>query len=141
MNDDEVENDNDDSSTTTDEIEASSSGLLQLVDAISKLPRHANERSDIVTNASGAVFDAVVVVDRVSSSVGTVNSDPRYEYGKSITGTIQGTNQAIQVITPEALNDDIDELRRGDIWPVLVSLLNWDNLYNRINARQADENA
>ena len=73
--------------------------------------------------------------------MGTLNSDPRYEYGKSITGTVQGTDQSIQVITPEALNDKNDELRRGDAWPVQISLLNWDSLYNRINARQVDENA
>ena len=115
--------------------------LLQLASAISAAPRHGSEQSDMIIKASGVIFDAVVVVDRVISSMGTLNADPRYEYGKSITGTIQGTNQAIQVITPETLNDLNDELRRGDVWQIRVTLLNWDSLYTRINARQVDENS
>ena len=129
------------SATTSIEADSNSASILPLVDAINAVPRHGNERSDIIMHASGAVFDAVVIVDRIISSMGTLNSDPRYEYGKSITGIIQGTDQAIQIITPEVLNNDIDELRRGDVWQAQISLLNWDSLYNRINARQFDENA
>jgi len=117
------------------------SDLLPLVNAIIAAPRHGNERPDMIVRASGVIYAATVVVDRVVSSMGTLNSDPRYEYGKSITGTVQGTDQAIQVITPETLNDKNDELRRGDVWQVQIALLNWDSLYNRINARQVDENA
>lgn len=117
------------------------SGFLQIVNAVMAAPRHGNERSDLILNASGTAFDAVVIVDRVISSMGTLNSDPRYEYGKSITGTVQGTDQTIQVITPETLNDQNDDLRRGDVWHVQITLLNWDSLYNRINARQVDENS
>ncbi len=116
----------------------SATDLLELVAELSAAPRHGNERPDIVSSASGTIFDAVVTVDRVISSMGTLNSDPRYEYGKSITGILKGTDQAIQIITPESLNESIDDLRRGDDWPVQIKLLDWDGLYNRINARQVD---
>jgi hypothetical protein len=127
--------------STSTQPGSQTSDFLQVVNAITAAPRHGNERPDIIVKSSGATFDAVVIVDRVISSMGTLNSDPRYEYGKSITGTVQGTDQTIQVITPEALNDKNDDLRRGDAWPVQITLLNWDSLYNRINARQVDENA
>ncbi len=113
-------------------------GLLKLVAELNAAPRHGSERPAIVNRVSGVMFDAVVIVDRVISSMGTLNSDPRYEYGKSITGTLKGTDQAIQIITPESLNDTTDDLRRGDEWPLQLKLLEWDGLYNRINARQVD---
>ncbi|MEZ6035032.1 MAG: hypothetical protein R3C17_18210 [Planctomycetaceae bacterium] len=128
----------DDDFATTGSTDSSAADLLELVAELSAAPRHGNERPDIVSRASGAFFDAVVIVDRVISSMGTLNSDPRYEYGKSITGSLKGTDQAIQIITPESLNETIDDLRRGDEWPVRIKLLNWDGLYNRINARQAE---
>ncbi len=128
----------DEASATTVSTGISATDLLELVAELSAAPRHGNERPDIVSSASGTIFDAVVTVDRVISSMGTLNSDPRYEYGKSITGTLKGTDQAIQIITPESLNETIDDLRRGDDWPVQIKLLDWDGLYNRINARQVD---
>ena len=73
--------------------------------------------------------------------MGSMTSDPRYEYGKSVTGTIEGTNQAVQIMTPESQNDEIDDLRRGDVWQTQISITYFDSLYNRINARQVDENA
>ena len=82
-----------------------------------------------------------ILIDRVTSMMGAAISDPRYAYGKSVTGTIQGTGQAIQVITPESRNDKIDDLRRGDLWQTQIVLVDWDSLYNRINARQLDVNA
>lgn len=128
----------DDDFATTGSTDSSAADLLELVAELNTAPRHGNDRPDIVSSASEAIFDAVVIVDRVISSMGTLNSDPRYEYGKSITGTLKGTDQAFQIITPESLNETIDDLRRGDEWPVRIKLLNWDGLYNRINARQVD---
>jgi len=134
-----------DSSTDADTPETweedVSPGLAQLVTSINAAPRHGNERGDIVSHAAGQAFDAIIVIDRVTSLMGSTACDPRYEYGKSVTGTIEGTNQAVQVITPESQNDEIDDLRRGDIWQTQISITDWDSLYNRINARMIDENA
>ena len=118
-----------------------SPGLAQLVAAIIAAPRHGNERGDIVANEAGQIFDANIVIDRVASLMGSMASDPRYAYGKSITGTIEGTDQAVQIITPESQNNDVNNLRRGDVWSAQISIIDWDSLYNRINARQVDENA
>lgn len=117
------------------------SGLPGLVASLNAAPRHGGERGDIVANAAGQNLDATIVVDRVTSLMGSMTSDPRYEYGKSVTGTIHGTNQAIQVMTPESRNDTIDDLRRGDVWQTQIAITDFDSLYNRINARQVDENA
>lgn len=118
-----------------------SADLAELLAAINAAPRHGSERGDIVANAAGQEFDATIKIDRVTSLMGSMNSDPRYEYGKSVTGTIEGTDQAVQIITPESQNDTIDDLRRGDLWQTQISIIDFDSLYNRINARQIDENA
>ena len=118
-----------------------STDLFQLVQAIAAAPRHGNGRAEIVERADGQIFDAVILVDRVTSLMGASASDPRYEYGKSVTGTVDGTDQAIQIVTPESQNNEIDDLRRGDIWQTQILLVDWDSLYNRVNARQQDENA
>ncbi|MBC7964594.1 MAG: hypothetical protein H7Z17_01615, partial [Fuerstia sp.] len=122
-------------------IQETSSDLLQLVATMNAAPRHGNARGDIVSNAADQIFDAAILIDRVTSLMGAPVSDPRYEYGKSVTGTIDGTDQAVQVITLESQNNEIDDLRRGDIWQTQITLIDWDSLYNRINARQIDENA
>jgi len=118
-----------------------SSDLLSLVASLNAAPRHGSERGDIVANVSGQIFDAEIVIDRVTSLMGSMASDPRYEYGKSVTGSIQGTNQLVQVLTPESQNDQIDDLRRGDVWQTQIVIMDFDSLYSRINARQVDENA
>ncbi len=118
-----------------------SAELLQLVATMNAAPRHGNARGDIVSNAAEQIFDAAILIDRVTSLMGAPVKDPRYEYGKSVTGTIDGTDQAIQVNTLESQNNEIDDLRRGDIWQTRLMLIDWDSLYNRINARQVDENA
>lgn len=118
-----------------------SSDLLQLVASMNAAPRHGNARFDIVRNATNQIFDAAILIDRVTSLMGAAVSDPRYEYGKSVTGTIDGTDQAIQINTLESQNNEIDDLRRGDVWQTQITLIDWDSLYNRINARQIDENA
>ena len=113
----------------------------QVVETIKASPRHGNDRAEIVSSAAGQIFEAGILIDRVTSLMGATVSDPRYEYGKSVTGTIDGTDQAIQVITLESQNNEIDDLRRGDIWQTQIMLIDWDSLYNRINARQIDGNA
>jgi hypothetical protein len=128
----------DDSSAETPTEEAPQD-LLELVAQINSANRHGNARASIVASVRGATFGATVLVDRVNSSLGLLNNDTGYEGGKTVVGTVQGTEQAIQVLTPKSLNDDVDDLRRGDVWPLVICIDGWDNLYNRINARQLEE--
>ena len=118
-----------------------SSDLLSVVASLNAAPRHGSERGDIIATLSGQIFDATIIIDRVTSLMGSMASDPRYEYGKSVTGSIQGTNQLVQVLTPESQNDQIDDLRRGDVWQTEIVIIDFDGLYNRLNARQVDEKA
>lgn len=113
--------------------------LLELAAQIAAVSRHGHARTDIMASVLGETFDATIVVDRVNSSLGVTTSHPGYEYGKTIIGTIEGTEQSIQVMTPKSLNDDVDDLRRGDTWPLQICIEGWDSLFSRINARQLDE--
>jgi len=131
----------DDEISTESAIQDMSSDLLELAATMKAAPRHGNARADIVSNTADQIFEAAILIDRVTSLMGATVNDPRYEYGKSVTGTIDGTDQAVQVITLESQNNEIDDLRRGDVWQTQITLIDWDSLYNRITARQIDENA
>ena len=113
--------------------------LLELAAQLAAVSRHGHERGDIMASVLSQTFDATIIVDRVNSTLGVTVSQPGYEYGKTIVGTLEGTDQSIQVLTPKSLNDEIDDLRRGDIWPLQLCIEGWDSLFSRINARQVDE--
>lgn len=113
--------------------------LDELVARIASVPRHGTARATVVESVIDEIFDATLTVDRVNSTIAVVSSMSGYEDGKTIIGIIQGTQQSVEVITPRAFNDQIDDLRRGDTWQPQICIVGWDNLYNRIKARQIDE--
>lgn len=110
--------------------------LGELATRIAAVSRHGHGRADVIASVLGTVFDANIIVDRVNSSMGVTTIQPGYEDGKTVVGTIQGTDQSIQVMTPKSLNDDVGNLRRGSEWQVPITILGWDSLFDRINACQ-----
>jgi len=64
-----------------------------------------------------------------------MNVGPGYANGQTITGKIEGSEQAIEISTPEEMNSDLEGFRRGDIWGGTIQVLSWDSLYNRIRAK------
>ena len=108
-----------------------SSPLLPLVEQIRAADRFGDERERIVESWSDRELDITVEIDRVSS---TFSSDAAeaYRNGWTVTGTVAGTEQAIEVLTPA--DRSVDGLGRGEQWPTRIVVSKWDSLYNRISA-------
>ncbi len=113
--------------------------LEELAGQLAAVSQHGHARADIAAAAQGLPFEATLTVDRVNSSLGVLSSQPGYEDGKTVIGTIAGTNQAIQVATPASLNATLDRLRRGDTWELNLTIEGWDTLYNRLISRQNEQ--
>ena len=62
--------------------------------------------------------------------------DEAYDSGKTVSGTIDGTRQAIQVLAKPSSTPVIERLSPGDSWQTTISPVEWDTLYNRINGRE-----
>ena len=108
-----------------------SSPILPLVEQIRAADRFGDERERIVESWSDRELDITVEIDRVSS---TFSSDAAeaYRNGWTVTGTVSGTEQAIEVLTPA--DRSVDGLGRGEQWPTRIVVSKWDSLYNRISA-------
>jgi hypothetical protein len=114
------------------------SNIEELVAQLDAVGRNSNKQPDIIANAVDTIFEVSIVIDRIVSSIGSLDVDEQHANGKSVVGTIQGTRQAIQVLTTEDHNTELEGFRRGDVWQTEIALIGWDTLYNRINAEQVD---
>lgn len=106
--------------------------LLAIVDEISAAGRFGNERTEIAAATEGHAYDVEVLIDRVSTTFGFSGADARFENGRTIIGTIAGTDQKIQLFAVEANNDSLDYLARGGSWQTLATVKSWDSLYDRL---------
>ncbi len=107
--------------------------IFELVSAIQAADRYGSERSRIADSVAGMEFDVPILIDRVSSTLGLSDAvDPDHRDGRTITGTIAGTEQDVQLFTRAASADDADALTRGDVWEARVHVRKWDSLYSRL---------
>ena len=106
--------------------------LLALVQEIQRAGRFGNERSEIVAAAEGHTYDITVVVDRITTTFGFAGDSEPHEHGKTIIGTLLGTQQEVQLFTVEAGNPSVERVSRGETWQTLATVKGWDSLYNRL---------
>ncbi|MCP4782208.1 MAG: hypothetical protein GY878_01490 [Fuerstiella sp.] len=106
--------------------------LLAIISEIGQAGRFGNERSEIVAATEGRAYDLVVLIDRVSTTFGFPGDDARFENGRTITGTIEGTDQKVQLFAADTSNDSLDYLSRGGSWQTLATVKSWDSLYDRL---------
>ncbi len=117
--------------TTTSSASSPSSPILPLIEQVSAADRFGDERERIVQSWANRELDVAVEIDRVSSTFSS-DADEPYRNGWTITGTVAGTEQAIEVLIPESRS--ISGLSRGDQWQSRIVVSKWDSLYNRISA-------
>ncbi|MEO2013968.1 MAG: hypothetical protein ABGZ53_06315 [Fuerstiella sp.] len=106
--------------------------LLAIIHEIGQAGRFGNERSEIVAATEGHAYDVEVLIDRVSTTFGFSGDDARFENGRTIIGTIAGTDQKVQLFAADTSNDALDYLARGGSWQTLATVKSWDSLYDRL---------
>jgi hypothetical protein len=109
--------------------------IEELLEQLTSVGRNNNLRNEVIATAHGVEMDVAVVIDRIVSSLGTMNTESGYQNGKTVTGAIEGTQQTIEITVPETFNAELESFRRGDIWQATITVTSWDNLYNRLRAR------
>lgn len=112
--------------------------MQELVQQLGSIGRNNTLRTEMIAAASGRSYEVSVVIDRIVSALGTLTSDGSDANGKTVTGKIVETQQAIEVAASEDASQELERLRRGDTWTVTVQVTGWDSLYNRLRAVQAE---
>ena len=113
-----------------------STTITQLVQQLDSVGRNNNLRTEIIAEACKQSYEVSVVIDRIVSSLGTIGGGAAVANGKTVTGKIQGTQQAIEITADEASSQELEGFRRGDTWSATVSVVGWDSLYNRLRTEQ-----
>jgi hypothetical protein len=107
----------------------SGTSILPLVEHLLQADRYGNERKQLVERAADQTFDVSIDIERVVSTFGST-IDETHKSGKTIIGTISGTDQSAELFT---LNDSqANDLRRDDRYETRVSISEWDSLYDRL---------
>ncbi len=113
-----------------------STTIQQLVQQLGSVGRNNNLRAEIIAESSERSYEVSVVIDRIVSSLGTVSLGEADTNGKTVTGKISGTEQAIEVAATEDSSGELEGFRRGDTWTAEVKVLAWDSLYSRLRSVQ-----
>lgn len=105
------------------------SPLLALVSELSEARGLGDEHAQIIQRSLGQVLELAIEVERVAATYRS-SIDDSHRQGKTITGTIVGTEQSVELLT---LNDsDVGGLARGERWRGFAVLADWDALYKRL---------
>lgn len=109
------------------------STIFQFISEITQADRYGNERSTVVSAADGRIFNVALIVDRVSTTLGLsdVVGDEHMQ-GRTVLGTVAGTDQEVQLFTRPSNNTAVDTIARDEVWESRAAVKKWDSLYNRL---------
>ena len=113
--------------------EPAAATLFEVVSAISNANRHGNERTQVISAVADTTFGVAIIVDRVSTTLGiSGDTSEEHQQGRTVLGTIAGTDQAVQLFTREHNNAAVDGVARDEVWESQATVTKWDSLYNRL---------
>lgn len=105
--------------------------IAALLNEINQADEFGGRQNELVAQATGKVFDLEIDVDRIMSTF-TSDVGDRYADGKTIEGTVTGTDNTVRLFTLNGSNGQVERLRRGDRWQTRVTVTKWDTLYDRL---------
>jgi hypothetical protein len=88
------------------------------------------DRSRLIREMKGRSFIFGLEVDHFRSTFGS-GPDAGYRRGRTVTGTVYGTDVQVVVRFPESQNAEIDALAPGSIRKVRGSVVDWEKLSGR----------
>ena len=105
------------------------SPLLALVEELSQVRSFGDEHAEIIQRLQGQVVELAIEVERVTSTYRSSIPDS-HGRGKTITGTIVGSEQSVELLTRN--DNDVGDLGRGERWQGFAVVSDWDTLYKRL---------
>lgn len=106
--------------------------VLGVIEQLSSADRFSGEIEQIVEANEANVFAMTATIDKVESTFGFDMGDD-YRNGKTIIGTIVGSDRSINVRFPDSRNDELESLEKGDMVELSGVIIKWDTLYDRVN--------
>ena len=113
------------------------SPLLALVEELSQVRSFGDEHAEIIQRSHGQVLELTIEVDRVTSTYRASIPDS-HGRGKTITGTIAGSEQSVELLTRN--DSDVGGLARGERWQGFAVVSDWDTLYKRLRMLESPGN-
>ncbi len=92
-------------------IDAREGEFIRLVEGV-KEARTSTQRSKMVAEDLTGLWPVTVVIDDIHRTIG-VGLDDEYKDGKTIEGTIEGTDVAVSILASSVKHPDLDELEPG----------------------------
>ncbi len=89
------------------------------------------DQDRIMEAVANQPFDLTLTIERVSSTY-SWDKHSKYNDGKTIMGTLTGTDHQIQILIPSDRNDQVNQLKPGDTWTGTGQITGRDSLFRRI---------
>ena len=115
---------------------ASGGDFLAIVGRLVSAKKYSSEREQIVKDHAEQSFQCILEIEKVERTY-AYSSDERFRNGRTATGIISGTQCKVKLQLPEERNDEVDALDSGTALSADCLLLKWDNIYDRLEMRQA----
>ncbi|MCA9246916.1 MAG: hypothetical protein KDA42_07360 [Planctomycetales bacterium] len=112
------------------------SPLLATLADLAATDRFGGRRETAVKALAGQVFDCAIVVEDVSHTFGYVD-DRTFREGRTIKGTLAGSEQKVSMLFRQDRNAEFDDLRHGDHLAARCTIVGWDDLYSRAELQEA----
>jgi hypothetical protein len=108
--------------------------LAESVEAILAEGVIGGRRDSLIKALVGQAFSIELSVGRVERTL-AMFSDPAFRDGRTVTGTIGGTEIQVSVLFPHTLNEEVDSMEPGETYPIQGAVTEWDRLRLRPTMR------
>ena len=89
------------------------------------------DQARVMEAVANQTFNLTLNIERVSSTY-SWDKNSQYNDGKTLIGTLEGTDHQIQILIPSDRNDQINQLKAGDSWTGTGQITGRDSLFHRI---------
>ena len=112
--------------------------LIKTLNELTKNRRLSSECEEMIGPFLGETFDSNFSFKEASTTFASRFGD-EYKGGKTVVAQVLGTELGCSILFPESENEWVSDLKAGDDLDVRVTVLEFDNLYQRVVFGQTEE--
>ena len=113
--------------------------LIKTLNELTKNRRLSSECEEMIGPFLGETFDSNFSFKEASTTFASRFGD-EYKGGKTVVAQVLGTELGCSILFPESENEWVSDLKAGDDLDVRVTVLEFDNLYQRVVFGQTEQN-